>query len=118
MEEHSAVLDIERGQLGNIRPSFWQTDTSVSNKSWGYIQNDTFKSPQFIIHQLADIVSKNGCLLLNIGPKSDGTIPDDVQGNTPGGWGVARGERRRDLWHASLGEVWRRPHANCRWFVS
>jgi len=79
MEEHSAVLDIERGQLGEIRPAFWQTDTSVSNKSWGYIEHDTFKSPQFIVHQLADIVSKNGCLLLNTGPRSDGTIPDEVQ---------------------------------------
>jgi alpha-L-fucosidase len=79
MQEDSGVLDIERGQLGGIRPKYWQTDTSVSNKSWGYIENDTFKSPEFIVHQLVDIVSKNGNLLLNIGPKSDGTIPDEVQ---------------------------------------
>jgi alpha-L-fucosidase len=79
MQENSGVLDIERGQLGGIRPKYWQTDTSVSNKSWGYIENDTFKSPEFIVHQLIDIVSKNGNLLLNIGPKSDGTIPDEVQ---------------------------------------
>jgi alpha-L-fucosidase len=79
MEEHSAVLDIERGQLSDIRPLYWQTDTSISNKSWGYIQNDTFKSPEVVIHQLVDIVSKNGNLLLNIGPRSDGTIPDEVQ---------------------------------------
>ena len=79
IEEHSAVLDLERGQLGDIRPLYWQTDTSISNKSWGYIKNDTFKSPQFVVQQLIDIVSKNGNLLLNIGPKSDGTIPDEVQ---------------------------------------
>jgi alpha-L-fucosidase len=79
IQEHSAVLDLERGQLGDIRPLYWQTDTSVSNKSWGNIKDDTFKSPQFVIHQLIDIVSKNGNLLLNIGPKSDGTIPDEVQ---------------------------------------
>ncbi len=79
LEEHSAVLDLERGQLGEIRPLYWQTDTSISNKSWGYINNDTFKSPQFVIHQLIDIVSKNGNLLLNIGPRSDGTIPEEVQ---------------------------------------
>ncbi len=79
LEEHSAVLDLERGQLGEIRPLYWQTDTSVSNKSWGNIKDDTFKSPQFVVHQLVDIVSKNGNLLLNIGPKSDGTIPDEVQ---------------------------------------
>ena len=79
MNPTSAVLDIERGQLANIRPQYWQTDTSVSNKSWGYIENDTFKSPEFIVHQLADVVSKNGNLLMNIGPRSDGTIPDGVQ---------------------------------------
>jgi len=79
IQEHSAVLDLERGQLGDIRPLHWQTDTSVSNKSWGYIKDDTFKSPEFVIHQLIDIVSKNGNLLLNIGPKPDGTIPDEVQ---------------------------------------
>jgi alpha-L-fucosidase len=79
MQENSAVLDVERGQLSDIRPAHWQTDTSVSNKSWGYIDNDTFKSPEFIVHQLVDIVSKNGNLLLNVGPRSDGTIPDEVQ---------------------------------------
>ena len=79
MQEHSAVLDLERGQLGEIRPLYWQTDTSVSNKSWGYIKDDTFKSPEFVVHQLIDIVSKNGNLLLNIGPRSDGTIPEEVQ---------------------------------------
>jgi len=79
MQEHSAVLDLERGELDDIRPQPWQTDTSVSNKSWGYIQNDTFKSPEFLVHQLIDIVSKNGNLLLNVGPRSDGTIPEEVQ---------------------------------------
>jgi len=79
MHEHAAVLDLERGQLGEIRPLYWQTDTSVSNKSWGYIKDDTFKSPEFIVHQLIDIVSKNGNLLMNIGPKPDGTIPAEVQ---------------------------------------
>jgi alpha-L-fucosidase len=79
MQDHSGVLDIERGQLGDMRPLAWQTDTSVSNKSWGYIKDDTFKSPEFVIDQLIDIVSKNGNLLLNIGPRSDGTIPEGVQ---------------------------------------
>jgi alpha-L-fucosidase len=79
LQEQSGVLDLERGQLGDIRPLYWQTDTSISNKSWGYIKDDTFKSPEFVVHQLIDIVSKNGNLLLNIGPRADGTIPDEVQ---------------------------------------
>jgi alpha-L-fucosidase len=79
MQDKSGVLDIERGALAGIRPNYWQTDTSSGNKSWGYIENETFKSPDFVVHQLIDIVSKNGNLLLNIGPRSDGTIPDEVQ---------------------------------------
>jgi len=75
----TTVLDIERGQLDQIRAQHWQTDTSISNASWGYVKNDTYKSAESIVWQLADIVSKNGNLLLNIGPKSDGTIPDEAQ---------------------------------------
>ena len=94
IQEHSAVLDLERGQLGEIRPLYWQTDTSVSNKSWGYIKDDTFKTPQFVVQQLIDIVSKNGNLLLNIGPKSDGTIPEEVQAvlRDVGSWLKVNGE--------------------------
>ena len=79
MREGSAVLDLERQQLSSIRPLPWQTDTSISNKSWGYINDDTYKSAEFVVHELIDIVSKNGNLLLNIGPRSDGTIPSRVQ---------------------------------------
>jgi len=75
----AAVLDIERGQLDKPEPLFWQTDTSVSIKSWGYIENDSFRSAESLIQQLIDIVSKNGCLLLNVGPKPDGTIPEPEQ---------------------------------------
>ncbi len=76
--EGAAVYDIERGQLSGIRPLFWQTDTSVSRKSWGYIEGDEFRSVTSVVHDLVDIVSKNGCLLLNVGPRADGTIPEDA----------------------------------------
>ena len=94
MEKHSAVLDVERGQLNDIRPEYWQTDTSISNKSWGYIEHDSFKSAQTIVHQLVDIVSKNGNLLVNFGPRSDGTIPDEVQSvlRDVGAWLKVNGE--------------------------
>ena len=75
-EEGSAVFDIERGQSTDIRPLFWQTDTAVSKNSWGYITHHDYKAPESIIGDLVDIVSKNGALLLNIGPKPDGTIPE------------------------------------------
>jgi alpha-L-fucosidase len=77
--ERAAVLDIERGKLDTIRPLFWQTDTSVSVKSWGYINHDEFRTADSLIDELVDIVSKNGCLLLNVGPKPDGTIPEEAQ---------------------------------------
>lgn len=74
-----AVYDIERGQLNDTRRLFWQTDTSVSKNSWGYIHNQDYKQVGDIIGDLIDIVSKNGALLLNIGPKPDGTIPEPEQ---------------------------------------
>ncbi|ESQ82520.1 hypothetical protein AEAC466_16780 [Asticcacaulis sp. AC466] len=75
----AGVLDIERGQAPGIRPDVWQTCTSISDKSWGYIENDTYKSPAQLIHLLADVVSKNGNLLLNVGPHADGRIPDGAK---------------------------------------
>lgn len=77
--DHAAVLDIERGKLEGIRPLTWQTDDAVGYKSWGYIQGEEYKSPQYVVDELIDIVSKNGNLLLNIGPRSDGTIPEEQQ---------------------------------------
>jgi alpha-L-fucosidase len=71
----TAVPDVERGQLGDIQPFFWQSDTSVGMKSWGYIDGETYKPAELLIGDLCDIVSKNGTLLLNIGPMADGTIP-------------------------------------------
>jgi alpha-L-fucosidase len=75
----AAVLDIERGQLASIRPLFWQTDTAISKNSWGYVQPQDYKTTDSIVDDLVDIVSKNGCLLLNIGPRPDGTIPEEEE---------------------------------------
>ena len=43
----------------------------------GFTNDNTFKTPQYVVTNLVDIVSKNGNLLLNIGPRSDGTITDE-----------------------------------------
>jgi len=74
--ETAAVFDVERGQLGDIRYPFWQTDTAVAKNSWGYVKEQDYKTATSIIGDLADIVSKNGALLLNVGPRPDGTIPE------------------------------------------
>jgi len=72
----AGVFDMERGQAADIQPCFWQACTSVSKNSWGYITNQDYKETREIVHGLIDIVSKNGTMLLNIGPKADGTIPE------------------------------------------
>ena len=76
----TAVPDVERGQFAESKPYFWQTDTAVAKNSWSYTHNNDYKSSTEIIQNLVDIVSKNGALLLNIGPKADGTIPDEDRG--------------------------------------
>ena len=73
----TAVKDIERGQLTNVSPWFWQNDTSVAKNSWGYTENNSYKEPFEVVDTLVDVVSKNGSLLLNVGPKADGTIPEE-----------------------------------------
>ena len=77
--DSAAVLDMEREGQPGIRALPWQSDDALGDRSWGYIENDHYKSPQFLVDELIDIVSKNGNLLLNVGPKSDGTIPQEQQ---------------------------------------
>jgi alpha-L-fucosidase len=56
---------------------YWELCMTI-NDSWGYQQNDKeFKSPQQVIKIFAECLSKGGNLLLDIGPKEDGTIPQE-----------------------------------------
>lgn len=72
------VWDIERGQSNQIEPKPWQTDTCIGN--WHYsrevYEKDKYKSPAMVIHILADVVSKNGNLMLNIPVRGNGTIDE------------------------------------------
>ena len=88
------VYDIERGQLAQINPRLWQNDTAIAKNSWGYTDGNDFKKPVEILCDLIDIVSKNGCLMLNVGPKSDGTITTEEQEvlRTIGRWMRVNGE--------------------------
>jgi alpha-L-fucosidase len=76
-EKGSAVYDIERGTAQGIEAEFFQNDTSISRIGWGYLDENVFKSAQDVIGELIDVVSKNGTLLLNIGPRPDGSITDE-----------------------------------------
>lgn len=71
------VWDVERGKSGKMMKYPWQTDTSAGMHSWCYIDGEENKTPEQIVHDLIDIVSKNGNLLLNIGPRADGTITEE-----------------------------------------
>ena len=92
--ELAAVYDKERSKEAAIRKPFWQTDTAVSASSWGYTENQKYKTPDRLVDDLVDIVSKNGCLLLNVGPRPDGTIPEEDQAilQAIGGWLKINGE--------------------------
>jgi len=61
-----------------LRPKdkYWELCMTMNN-SWGYQGNDNdYKTPNQIIRIFADCISMGGNLLLDIGPKADGTIPD------------------------------------------
>jgi alpha-L-fucosidase len=55
----------------------WESCMTLGN-NWGYVPNDEFKSPAKVIHSLVEIVAKGGSLLLGVGPKPDGTLPDEA----------------------------------------
>ena len=57
------------------KPIPWETCLTL-NDSWGYNEHDkNWKSPELIVHSLVNCVSKNGNLLLNVGPDARGNIP-------------------------------------------
>ena len=71
------VWDVERGKSGRMMIFPWQTDTSIGKKSWCFVDDEENKTAEQIVHDLIDIVSKNGNLLLNIGPQADGSITQE-----------------------------------------
>ena len=73
--------DYDTPELGVpvARPSceWWETCMTI-NDSWGFRKNDlNFKSLQTILCMFVDCLSKGGNLLLDIGPRADGTIPEE-----------------------------------------
>ncbi len=73
LHAHTGILDFERGREDRLVPYPWLTDTALG--PWFNRKADPYRSTENLIHVLADIVAKNGCLLLNVGPNADGSIP-------------------------------------------
>jgi alpha-L-fucosidase len=72
----------ERTRMNRIRKDKWETCDSLDPTSWGYNRNvkeGDYMTPNQVVDYLVDVVSKNGNLLINIGPKADGTIPEVMQ---------------------------------------
>ena len=60
-----------------VRPKsrYWELCMTM-NDSWGYQEHDkNYKTPHMLLRTFVDCLSKGGNLLLDIGPKPDGTIP-------------------------------------------
>ena len=56
---------------------YWELCITMNN-SWGYQKNDhDYKTTDQIIGIFADVIGNGGNLLLDIGPKGDGTIPEE-----------------------------------------
>ena len=62
-----------------VRPEdkYWELCMTM-NDSWGYQHTDSnYKSPYILLRTFVDCLSNGGNLLLDIGPKEDGTIPEE-----------------------------------------
>jgi alpha-L-fucosidase len=86
LESQGALLgDFQTPERRNVNEIFdfpWETCNSLDPTSWGYnkfLPEEEYMSTNELVDQLVDIVSKNGNLLINIGPRADGTIPEVMQ---------------------------------------
>jgi alpha-L-fucosidase len=86
------VQDLERGVQDGISPDPWQTDTCVGD--WYYKSGIKYKTTTTVVQMLADIVSKNGNLLLNFPVRADGTLDSEEEKILEGlsVWTSANGE--------------------------
>lgn len=74
-----SIENLENSRKSDLHPVTWETDETVSYNSWSYTNDLQIKPAKHLIHELIDIVSKNGILLLNISPRASGEIPADQQ---------------------------------------
>ncbi len=90
----TAVYDVERGQLADVRPVRGRPTRRCRRTPGAISASQDYKTAADVVRDLVDIVSKNGVLLLNIGPRADGTIPEQEQKilEDIGAWLAVNGE--------------------------
>ena len=72
----AGIVDVERGGFADPTPFVWQTDTAIARNSWCYTDSLDYKTLPELVVALVDAVSNNGNLLLNVGPRADGSIAE------------------------------------------
>lgn len=87
----------ERRNISGIFDFPWETCDALDPTSWGYNRrtpDETYMTTNELVDYLVDIVSKGGNLLINIGPRADGTIPEVMQDRLKGigSWLSTNGE--------------------------
>ncbi|MFL6735052.1 MAG: alpha-L-fucosidase [Sphingomicrobium sp.] len=96
LQKKGIVEDVERGFVTGIQARPWQTDTCIGNWHYdrGLYDRDGYKSAKEVMQRLADVVSKNGNLMLNIPVRSDGTIDEKEEKILDGitAWMATNGE--------------------------
>jgi alpha-L-fucosidase len=95
-ETIGSILDFEKigtRSPSGVRTGVWQVDHPIGS-TWGYTSDEKFSGPGAVINALADTVSKNGTLLLNLSPKADGTFPPEITSTllAVGAWLGVNGE--------------------------
>jgi alpha-L-fucosidase len=109
--KHSDFISPEYQTLDKINPKKWEECRGLG-RSFGYNRAEGEAetiAPDELIYLLVDIVSKNGNLLLDVGPEADGTIPDVQMKRLKalGGWLQVNGEAiyATHPWKRATGET-------------
>ncbi len=77
LPEGVGVKDYEGGSPSSLMPFVWQTDQSTGGHIWSWRDGIVIRSPKSILHELINVTSKNGVMLLNVCPNGKGEISDD-----------------------------------------
>lgn len=89
-----AIVNLERATMEDITPNVWVTDFQIGS-SWGYNKDKRSAiNPEKAIRILAEVVSKNGVMILAAAPMAEGIIPEEQVAAMEGigNWLVAYGE--------------------------